>query len=157
MLDKYGHPLIGRMDVGSVARKAGVLAGVLDIAAQTQEEAGEYEWFYGELELRLYSGGKPTTINVAVYNFQYAKGHVTAELIPVSSVSLEHPDGVPVGSIKFVMPQRFISHEIKTASEEPKSFTADFTLNHRGPYEIIFKRTSDELARPSVLPKAKQI
>jgi hypothetical protein len=155
---QYGHPLVGRNFVYSVAGKAHVVSGVLDIEGETEGLEGERvdEWFYGELELRLYEGGKPETLKLSLYPFRLSShDRVTAGLVPPASITPQHEEGVPIGYITFKVPQPTV--EFKTESELPKFVTTFFTLNGRGPYEMIFKRGNDDAPPPAVLPKAKRI
>lgn len=146
--DQYGEPFDGRFFVSVVAHKGRIIAGLLDIALQ--EEARE-PFFYGELELRIYdSSGRPTTVVESLYPFQYAKGHLSAGLVPNDSVTLQKPYGQTVGRISFVEPTG------KDATN-PQRLTAEMTFNGRGPYYIAFKRGNDSHPPPNPLPRAKQI
>jgi hypothetical protein len=149
----WGHPLVGRNYVGTIARKAHIQSGVMDIEAETE---GEPEWFYGEILLRVYVKGKLTNVVESLYPFTYVGAHhVTALLIPEATITPQNPNGVANGKITFTVGRPVT--EYKTASEEPKYTKASFTLNHGGPYKIEFKRTSGDGPVPAVLPKAKQI
>jgi hypothetical protein len=146
-------PMLGRFFLSQVPRGSGFISAQLDIAPQ---QAGE--WFYGELKLRLYgAGGRPNTVLVAVYEFDYAEGQqqLSAELIPAGSVSLQHPYGVTAGHVVFDLPVKDTGLGLN--AKELKSVTASMTLDGRGPFEVMFRRGSADRPPPSPLPKAKQV
>lgn len=159
MAVQWGHPLVGQTFVSSISRQAGVISGLLDVAGLTE---GEPEWFYGQLSLYIYEHGKPMTMVLALYPFEYiGRGRVTANLIPPATISGAHETGIPAGKITFTGVRPL--GEIKDSSEEPPILRATFTLKgHGGPFVVEFKRAADVeggFINPYVQtwPKATQI
>lgn len=144
---KVGDEFAGRFFASRVARKAHVLAAQLDIA---WEEEAAFPFFFGEIELRMYQGGKVTVVKENLYPFEYnaATHRLWAGLVPTVSVTAQHPDGVPIGRLAFVV-RNVIKEEIDPAAE--------LSLNGHGPFKITFKRGNDDAPAPSPLPRAKRI
>ncbi len=94
-------PILGRFFLSEAPRGSRLISAQLDIAPQ---QAGE--WFYGEMLLHLYARGKPSTVLIAVYSFEYSEGgqELSAELVPAGTVTLAHPYGVSAGRIVFDLP-----------------------------------------------------
>lgn len=145
------EPIVGRFLLAAVSRGARLSSAQLDVGP---ENLGT--WFYGELELHVYSArGMRTTVNIAVYEFTYSNGTLSAALIPFPSVTLQHPYGVSAGRISFNVPLKDTG--LAENAVELKELTAEFTLNGRGPYNLRFKRLSADQPVPDPLPKAKQV
>lgn len=150
---EYVYPIQGRWYLATVGRKAHITSALLDMAIQY----GEPEWLYGELQMLSSTSHGRSTSRVAVWPFEHTKGHVSAGLVAVGSVSSQHPDGVSVGRISFVFPRggtARVGH-----NREPKEFrklTGDITLNGKTT-QVEFTRGSDDKAPLNPLPKAKQI
>jgi hypothetical protein len=150
---EYVYPIQGRWYLAKVDRKAHIVSGLLDM----QVQYGEPEWLYGELEMLSNTSRGESTSRLPVYDFQYAKGHVSALLIQPGSVSSAHPYGITIGRISFVFPRNGtarVGH-----NREPKEFpklTGDLTLNGKTA-KFGFTRGSTDKAPLNPLPKAKQI
>ena len=95
-----------------------------------------------------------TTVFLAVYEFTYVGETLSAKLIPIGSITLQHPYGLSAGRISFDVPLKDTGFGENAV--ELKEITAEFTLNGRGPYKLEFGRISADQPAPNPLPKAKQ-
>jgi hypothetical protein len=153
MPQKYDLPIQGRFLLSSVSRTAHITSGLLDMALQIQAEP---MWFYGELELRTSSSHGASVAVVALWEFQYAKGHVSALIIPKGSVSKQHPYGTVIGRISFVWPRNGtarVGHD--NEPKELRKLTGELTLNGKT-VQVAFTRRSEDIGVPNPLPNAKQ-
>jgi hypothetical protein len=150
---QYAYPIQGRFYLTSVARKAHIASGLLDM----QLQYGEPEWLYGELEMFSYGSHGSSTSRVALWEFEYAKGHLSAQIVAEGSVSKQHPYGVTIGRLSFVFPRNGtarVGH-----NREPKEFprlTGNLTLNGKT-VQVGFTRGKTDSPPLNPLPKAKQL
>lgn len=148
--EKTGGAFLGRFFVSTVARKAHVKGGVLDIAFWVE---AENPFFYGTMQLEAFSGGKPTTLLLQVYSFEYSHERLSANLIEPRSYSPTNPYGVSLGRISFADPKRI--QGVATRAKDIARITGGkLTLNGQGPYQITFSRTSND-GFVSHIPSAK--
>jgi hypothetical protein len=152
MKESSGTPFLGRFVVSTVGRSAHVSGGVLDVAIWIEAED---PFFYGLLQLQTLSNGKPSTEMLQVYPFEYSHERVTAGIIIKGSASAAHPYGINVGHMSFSDP-RNIQGVATKAKDIPYITGGKLTLNGRGPYQITFKRISDD-GFVSHIPKAKLV
>lgn len=148
--EKTGGAFLGRFFVSTVARKAHVIGGVLDIAFWVE---AENPFFYGTFQLEASNGGKPTTLLLQVYSFEYSHERLSASLIEPHSYSATHPYGVSVGRVSFADP-RNIQGVATRAKDVPRINGGKLTLNGHGPDQITFSRTSND-GFVSRIPAAK--
>jgi hypothetical protein len=143
-------PVLGRFLLAQAPRRARLISARLDI-----EPEQDGFWYYGEIELHFYNAkGLRTTVFLAVYEFTYVGETLSAKLIPIASITLQHPHGVSTGRISFDVPVSDTGFGENAV--ELKEATAEFTLNGRGPYKLAFRRISADQPVPNPLPKAKQ-
>jgi hypothetical protein len=142
-----GDPFLGRFYLTSVERRAHVMSGVIDMLFE--DESYEEPFFYAQTQLHVTgAAGNAQTLVEWLYPFRYSHGRLSAGIVEVGTVTDQDRNGTTVGRISFAVPKKEPS-EVKTVSGE-------LTLNGRGPFRVTFKRTSDDLAIPEHLPKAKQ-
>jgi hypothetical protein len=144
-----GDPFLGRFDMTSVARRAHVTSGVIDVLFE--DESYEEPFFYGEAQIHLHeAGGQPEIAVEWLYPFRYSHGRLSAGIVKAGTVTDQHRTGSTVGRISLMVPRK--------EPKEVETISGELTLNGRGPFEVTFKRAADqETAITNNLPKAKQI
>jgi hypothetical protein len=147
---EYGTPYLGRFVLSRVGRSVHVRSALLDVAVESQLGP---KWLYGEIGVGLYVHGKPSTTRLPVYNFQYHNGHVSAELLAPSSVSEQHPRGVALGRLSFLLPRGAAG--IGNKAKELETLTGTMTIEGHT-VNVRFHRVSLDGAPPNPVPKAKQ-
>jgi hypothetical protein len=122
---------------------------------------------FGEIELRTYGkGGVPITVTVALFPWEYSKSahRLSAQLLPLQSVTEKNPHGTPIGKLSLVVPhglREWSDAEARSKGEkavgELKQCTGQLTVNGHGPYAVEFKRESDNAPPSPTMRKAKQV